>query len=56
MSSEAITRRLKQTEELRKLSLSLTKAKILTDDEAVKLRKVFRERKARETSGTIVEI
>jgi hypothetical protein len=50
MSSDAITRRLKQTEQLRKLSLSLMKAKPLTDDEAVKLRKEFRERKAREAA------
>ncbi|NOT48880.1 MAG: hypothetical protein HOP17_14165 [Acidobacteria bacterium] len=50
MSSEAITRRLKQTEQLRKLSLSLMKAKHLTEDEALMLRKEFRERKARQVS------
>lgn len=41
MSSEAITRRLKQTEQLRKLSLSLMKARILTDEEAANLRRKF---------------
>lgn len=50
MSSEAITRRLKQTEQLRKLSLSLMKAKFLTNEEGAKLRMEFRERKAREAS------
>jgi hypothetical protein len=50
MSSEAITRRLKQTEQLRKLSLSLMKAKQLTDVEAVTLRREFHERKAREAA------
>lgn len=43
MSSEAITRRLRQTEQLRKLSLSLMKAKILTEDEAAELRRKNRE-------------
>lgn len=51
MSSAAITRRLKQTEQLRKLSLSLMKAKRLTDDEAVELRREFRERKTREATA-----
>lgn len=51
MSSAAITRRLKQTEQLRKLSLSLMKARPLTDDEAVTLRQEFRERKARESAA-----
>ncbi len=46
MSSAAIARRLKQTEQLRRLSLSLMKAKLLTDEEAVKLRQKFRESKA----------
>lgn len=46
MTSEAITRRLRQTEQLRKLSLSLMKAKILTDAEAVELRKMNRETRA----------
>lgn len=50
MSSGAITRRLRQTEQLRKLSLSLMKARILSDDEAVELRKRFRDRKTREVS------
>jgi len=48
MSSDAILRRLKQTEQLRRLSLSLMKAKILTDDEAKKLRAEFRQRKLEE--------
>ncbi len=50
MSSEAITRRLRQTEQLRKLSLSLMKARILTDDEAVELRKKNREERAHRTT------
>ncbi len=49
MSSEAITRRLRQTEQLRKLSLSLIKAKPLSDLEALELRKEFLERRVRET-------
>jgi len=49
MSSEAITRRLRQTEQLRKLSLSLIKAKPLSDLEALELRKEFLERTVRET-------
>lgn len=48
MSSAAITRRLKQTEQLRKLSLSLMKAKLLTEEEAAKLRQEFRQRRTRE--------
>jgi len=36
MSSEAITRRLKQTEQLRELSLSLMKAKKISDEKAKK--------------------
>lgn len=38
MSSVAITRRLRQTEQLRKLSLSLMKAKPTTDKDAAGLR------------------
>jgi len=34
MSSEAITRRLRQTDQLRELSLSLMKAKRLADEKA----------------------
>lgn len=34
MSSEGITRRLRQTEELRELSLSLMKAKKVSDEKA----------------------
>lgn len=50
MSSEAITRRLKQTEQLRKLSLSLMKAKLLSDEEAAKLRKNFRAMRSRKSA------
>lgn len=49
MSSDAITRRLRQTEQLRKLSLSLMRAKILTDSEAVELRKRNRDDRASRT-------
>jgi hypothetical protein len=45
MSSEAITRRLKQTEQLRKLSLSLQKAKVLSKEEAIELRRRYREQR-----------
>lgn len=38
MSSEAITRRLRQASELRDLSLSLMNAKLLTKEEAEALR------------------
>lgn len=55
MSSDAITRRLRQTEQLRKLSLSLMKAKVLTADEAVELRKKNREQRARKSAGQIPE-
>lgn len=48
MSSEAITRRLRQTEQLRRLSLSLMKAKILTKDEAIDLRKKNREQRLKQ--------
>lgn len=44
MSSEAITRRLKQAEQLRKLSLSLMKAKPLSAEEADELRKRIRNK------------
>ena len=50
MSSEAINRRLRQTEQLRKLSLSLMKAQVLSPEDAVALRKAFRERKASEAA------
>lgn len=50
MSSEAITRRLRRTEQLRKLSLSLMKARILTTDEAVELRRKNREQRMGETA------
>ena len=50
MSSAAITRRLRQTEQLRKLSLSLMKARPLTDEEAVELRRALRERRALEAA------
>jgi len=43
MSSEAISRRLRQTDQFRKLSLSLAKARVLTAEEAVELRKKNRE-------------
>jgi hypothetical protein len=43
MSSDAITRRLKQTEQLRKLSLSLMKAKPLSEPEAKRLRQKIRQ-------------
>lgn len=51
MSSEAITRRLRQTEQLRKLSLSLMKARILTEDEAAELRRKNREDRERKRSN-----
>jgi hypothetical protein len=54
MSSDAILRRLKQTEQLRRLSLSLMKAKILTVDEAKKLRAEFRQRKLEENRSSEV--
>ena len=53
MSSTAITRRLRQTEQLRKLSLSLMKARPLTDEEAVELRRALRERKALEAAKDV---
>lgn len=49
MSSDAITRRLRQTEQLRKLSLSLMRAKILTDSEAAELRKRNQDDRASRT-------
>jgi hypothetical protein len=48
MSSGAISKRLKQTEQLRKLSLSLMKAKPLSDEEAAKHRMKICEEKARQ--------
>ncbi|MBX3291224.1 MAG: hypothetical protein KF855_18100 [Acidobacteria bacterium] len=50
MSEKAVMRRLKQVDQLRDLCLSLMKAKFLTNEEGAKLRKEFRERKAREAS------
>lgn len=46
MSEQAILRRLKTVDRLRELCLSLMKAKHLTDEEALKLRQEFRERKS----------
>ena len=40
MSSDAITRRLKQTEQLRKLSISLMSAKLISDEEAANVAKL----------------
>lgn len=45
MSSEAITRRLRQASELRDLSLSLMRSKPLTAEEAVELRKKRKKEK-----------
>ena len=45
MSSEAITRRLRQTDQLRELSLSLIKAKRLSDEKT-------KENKAKETKSS----
>ena len=45
MSSEAITRRLRKTDQLRELSLSLIKAKTLSDEKA----KVEKLKDAQET-------
>lgn len=53
MSSEAITRRLLQASRLRDLSLSLMKARHLTDEEAVELRKRRREKTCSEESDPI---
>jgi len=50
MSSEAITRRLRRTEQLRKLSLSLMKARILTAEEAIALRRKTREHRQGENA------
>ncbi len=41
MSSEAITRRLRQTDQLRKLSLSLMKAKKVSDEKAISSEKII---------------
>jgi hypothetical protein len=46
MSSDAITRRLKQTEKLRKLSLSLMKSRVLSDKEAKELRERVRQNRS----------
>ena len=46
MSSEAITRRLRQVDQLRELSLSLMKAKRLSDEKA----KEEKEKAAQETN------
>ena len=48
MSSEAITRRLRQVDQLRELSLSLIKAKKVSDEKAEKNKKKISE-SARET-------
>jgi hypothetical protein len=48
MSSEAITRRLRQASQLRDLSLSLMKARHLTEEEAAELRKRRRAERAEE--------
>lgn len=46
MSPKAIERRLRMASELRDLSLSLMKAKILSEDEAARLRKKIVRRTA----------
>jgi len=51
MSSDAVLRRLKQTEDLRRVSLALMRAKVLSRDEADALRKAFRDRKRAERSS-----
>lgn len=45
MSSDAITRRLRQTEQLRKLSISLMSATLISDEEAARLRERLRTKK-----------
>lgn len=45
MSDKAITRRLKQTDQLRELSLSLIKAKRLHDEKLAKIEKANEARK-----------
>jgi len=50
MSPSAIARRLKQMEQLRRLSLSLMKAKAIGEEEALELRRSFRERKRNEAA------
>lgn len=47
MSSDAITRRLRQTDQLRELSLSLIKAKKESDEKAEKEKHSKNSRKAR---------
>jgi hypothetical protein len=49
MSEKAIMRRLKQVDQLRDLCLSLMKAKPLSDEDAIRLRQKFREKKSRQT-------
>ncbi len=49
MSEHAVFRRLQQVDGLRDLCLSLMKAKILTDAEAIELRKKNREECARKS-------
>lgn len=50
MSSAAFNRRLKQTEQARKLSLSLRQEKPLSEQRALELRRLFCERKARDAA------
>ncbi|HEV7645041.1 MAG TPA: hypothetical protein VGO50_13935 [Pyrinomonadaceae bacterium] len=49
MSSEAITRRIKQTDQLREVSLSLMKAKKLTPEESMALKAKRAEKTVGET-------
>lgn len=51
MSSDAITKRLRQTEQLRRLSLSLMKAKPISKEKAVKMRAKLRSDGAELASG-----
>jgi hypothetical protein len=48
MSDKAISRRIKQTDQLREVSLSLMKAKKITAEEAKALRKNHSERREEE--------
>ena len=52
MSPEAITRRIKQTDQLREVSLSLMKARKLTTEEAEALRKKREENNSGKNSTT----
>lgn len=54
MSSDAITRRLRKTEQLRKLSISLMKAKPITSAEAEILRENRRLRSLESTNSVVV--